>query len=624
MTSGTDSRTCESCGSPLLDDEPSCWRCGHHPGAELGASPRRPGGVTALAVLNGVVGLSAFATAGWAILSGGLPWIGFFAALYGVVRWAAAVALWDLRPQGRTLQRIFSFTELPLLPVGTVLSILVLLYFRKPAIEALFARGTDPPARPVPLASDRGDETILAVVAVGFGVAVLLGTGLFLAVALGLVDDSSDELLAQLPSCTEAEGVSEETTELWRLPMDEAPQTPDPAFREAVEIDTAEKVEGRASWTITPSQPTAVPLGSFALDGYRLGEPFDGRTVFVRAKIRAEGERADEVQLFSRISGSDPMSVGPRSVPPADEERPWRDYELTYVASPDDRGGTHDLHVFVPEGTTAWIDDVRILRGPRFQGVGWSERLVVERVRRPATGVEELLAHLVAEEGEDLEEAREGREHPLLLAFSGRPAGAEPPERVQRCLTEMLLAYETTPHRPLHVSVWRRLIGAEKISGRVIYWRPTILGFRQPDYLDRLVHHSPDRALVATYGRDVLPHLLAHGGELLGLPGSSATGQRESPGFAILAEMDAHYEARGFLEMTADLLSGVDDGRWEIADGERTELRELLEAHFRLYGDEESAVPFAHIKRDLLVSTLERLGSDAAPDEEASPPPAKD
>jgi hypothetical protein len=134
---------------------------GPRPGARPGARPasagqiyRRPGIVTLLAVLQFLSG-PAWLLAGVAIVVGSLGTqgseraftmgLGAFSAVLGVVSLVCAVGLWKLKSYGRTLQLVFSFFGLLAIPVGTLISALILVYLYKPGVKVLFSE--TPPSR---------------------------------------------------------------------------------------------------------------------------------------------------------------------------------------------------------------------------------------------------------------------------------------------------------------------------------------------------------------------------------------------------------------------------------------------------------------------------------------------
>jgi hypothetical protein len=71
--------------------------------------------------------------------------IGAFYAVYGLVSVVCAVGLWNLKSYGRTIQLVLAFLGLLLIPVGTVISALILVYLFKPGVKVLFSE--TPPSR---------------------------------------------------------------------------------------------------------------------------------------------------------------------------------------------------------------------------------------------------------------------------------------------------------------------------------------------------------------------------------------------------------------------------------------------------------------------------------------------
>jgi len=77
------------------------------------------------------------------------------------------VGLWKLKPYGRTIQLVFAWIGLIGIPIGTIISILILVYLFKPGIKALFSGK--------PIAELTGDElTQIAAVTQGSQMAVVV------------------------------------------------------------------------------------------------------------------------------------------------------------------------------------------------------------------------------------------------------------------------------------------------------------------------------------------------------------------------------------------------------------------------------------------------------------------
>ena len=155
-------KRCPSCGLPNRQSAERC-ACGYSfaqtpEGASrsmVGAAPqvilagsRRPGIITLLAVLQFIgavllilialiclgVGLFADTTDAGALLLGGIL-CGAFGALEAV----CGFGLWKLKGYGRKIQLVFSWIGLIGFPVGTIISILILVYLYKPGVKVLFA-----------------------------------------------------------------------------------------------------------------------------------------------------------------------------------------------------------------------------------------------------------------------------------------------------------------------------------------------------------------------------------------------------------------------------------------------------------------------------------------------------
>jgi hypothetical protein len=71
--------------------------------------------------------------------------VGGFYAIFGVLSIVCGVGLWKLKRYGRTLQLVFSCIGLLAIPVGTLISILILVYLYKPGVKVLFSE--TPPAQ---------------------------------------------------------------------------------------------------------------------------------------------------------------------------------------------------------------------------------------------------------------------------------------------------------------------------------------------------------------------------------------------------------------------------------------------------------------------------------------------
>ena len=141
---------CPKCGSGVDPNAAFCRGCGAP--IVAGVAPvqtlTRPGIITLLAVLQFI--------AATVLLLGGA--IGSFAALMsedpdrgwgllaavlfggvGVLQLACGIGLWKLKPYGRVLQIVLAVIGLIGIPIGTIISIFILIYMFKPGIRALFS-----------------------------------------------------------------------------------------------------------------------------------------------------------------------------------------------------------------------------------------------------------------------------------------------------------------------------------------------------------------------------------------------------------------------------------------------------------------------------------------------------
>lgn len=170
---------CSRCGAQLVPNAAFCSKCGSAvmasvpPPTEAAppvqpppapptppkifmppAAPRgpvvitRPGIVTVLAVLQfigaafwllvGFGGMAASLSAPGTDAFGGTIAMGIF-AVCGVAQLFCGIGLLGLKPYGRTLQLIFAWIGLLGIPVGTVISVLILIYLFKPGIKLIFS-----------------------------------------------------------------------------------------------------------------------------------------------------------------------------------------------------------------------------------------------------------------------------------------------------------------------------------------------------------------------------------------------------------------------------------------------------------------------------------------------------
>jgi type II secretory pathway pseudopilin PulG len=159
---------------------------------------RRPGIVTLLAVLHFISGpisilvglIVAFAgisetdTTARSLVTG----LGVIYAAIGAVSLACGVGLWNLKSYGRRIQLVLSYIGLLGIPIGTVISILILVYFSKAGVKVLFSE--IPPTRLSPgdaaeLARlQQSSGAVVAIVAVVVVLAAVAFIGIIAAIAV--------------------------------------------------------------------------------------------------------------------------------------------------------------------------------------------------------------------------------------------------------------------------------------------------------------------------------------------------------------------------------------------------------------------------------------------------------
>jgi len=108
----------------------------------------RPGGITILAVLYVIEGLFALGMGGLTMAGGSLipvfgglvAAIGAIYVIVGLIDFAIAYGLWNLRPWARTVAIIFAIIGLLGFPIGTIISIIILWYLFKPEIKEAFGQ----------------------------------------------------------------------------------------------------------------------------------------------------------------------------------------------------------------------------------------------------------------------------------------------------------------------------------------------------------------------------------------------------------------------------------------------------------------------------------------------------
>lgn len=141
--------TCSRCGAQVGEGRTFCGQCGA-PVRVMSGPPdarKRPLIVSILAVTH-FIG-AAFVLVGVFIVIGSLAagrggpraivLVGLILGGVGFLQVLCGLGLWGLKSYGRTLQLVFGWIGLIAFPIGTVISILILVYFFKPGVKALFS-----------------------------------------------------------------------------------------------------------------------------------------------------------------------------------------------------------------------------------------------------------------------------------------------------------------------------------------------------------------------------------------------------------------------------------------------------------------------------------------------------
>lgn len=141
---------CSNCGNSLAPGARFCNRCGAPVGtgtlnaATSPISMARPTLVTFLSILHflNAAMMIVFALVAFTSLHDkdpiGLPF-GILFFVWGTLSFATALGLWHMRQYGRVLQIIFAAIGLLAIPVGTIIAVLLLIYFNKPGTKVLFS-----------------------------------------------------------------------------------------------------------------------------------------------------------------------------------------------------------------------------------------------------------------------------------------------------------------------------------------------------------------------------------------------------------------------------------------------------------------------------------------------------
>src|SRR5947207_4407786 len=140
---------CQRCRNALAPGARFCNACGTPvtaPAAPI--STTRPTLITVLAILDFVGrallllgGIGIFVSPATSSSSDRAFTLGFGVAflLLGAASFAAGIGLWKMREWGRVLQIVLACIGLIGIPLGTIISILLLVYFTRPHVKLLFS-----------------------------------------------------------------------------------------------------------------------------------------------------------------------------------------------------------------------------------------------------------------------------------------------------------------------------------------------------------------------------------------------------------------------------------------------------------------------------------------------------
>ena len=142
---------CSKCGGQLAPNTAFCNACGAPASVAVtgAAVVKRPGIITLLAVLQligaaiwllAALGAMAATFLGSSRGQGAETVLGvLLVGALGAAQLFCGIGLLKLKPHGRTLQLVFAWIGLIGIPIGTIISILILVYLYKPGIKALFS-----------------------------------------------------------------------------------------------------------------------------------------------------------------------------------------------------------------------------------------------------------------------------------------------------------------------------------------------------------------------------------------------------------------------------------------------------------------------------------------------------
>lgn len=190
---------CSRCGAALVPNSAFCNACGAPTGIgiDVAAPLKRPGLVTLLAVLQFIAGgllLPIGAVALAVSLGSNAPdaglgqVVGIVWLVCGGVNLVCGIGLWKLKGYGRVTQIVLACIGLLAIPVGTIVSALILYYMFRPGIRALFSGKTaaefTPAERAEIAAVTQGSQAVVIIVVVLVALGAVAVIGIIAAIAV--------------------------------------------------------------------------------------------------------------------------------------------------------------------------------------------------------------------------------------------------------------------------------------------------------------------------------------------------------------------------------------------------------------------------------------------------------
>ncbi len=190
---------CSRCGAALVSTSAFCNACGAPTG--IGVDPagalKRPGLVTLLAVLQ-FIGAAVLLPLGGIALASSLgsespdavlgQVVGVLWLVFGALSLTCGIGLWTLKGYGRTIQIVLACIGLLAVPLGTIVSALILYYMWRPGIRALFSGKSAAEFTPVERAEiaavTQGSGAMTAVIVVFVALGLVAMVGIVAAVAV--------------------------------------------------------------------------------------------------------------------------------------------------------------------------------------------------------------------------------------------------------------------------------------------------------------------------------------------------------------------------------------------------------------------------------------------------------